>query len=155
MPRIAVVALQTMMPGNAAAAQQMTMPHIKVAAWLKISRLLHCPLALPSCSLVMPPSCCASWLLCGLRLMLPQHQPPLPPVSIVHCHHRRRGRCHRAATAATATTVVKLTIVHGRRKKQQQHHHQQTNSSTNVKTFTSPDNLDLFNLPTVSREINN
>ncbi len=54
-----------------------------------------------------------------------------------------------AAAAAAATTVVKLTVVHCQRKRQQQHHHQHTNSSTNVKTFTSPDDLDLFNLSTV------
>jgi hypothetical protein len=29
-----------------------------------------------------------------------------------------------------------------------QHHHQRTNGSTNVKTFTSPVNLDLFTLST-------
>jgi hypothetical protein len=54
-----------------------------------------------------------------------------------------------AATTATATTVVELTVVHCGRKRQQQHHHQRTNGSTNVKTFTSPDDLDLFNLSTV------
>jgi hypothetical protein len=52
-------------------------------------------------------------------------------------------------TAATATTVIKLTIIHCQRKRQQQHHHQHTNGSTNVKTFISPDDLDLFNLSTV------
>jgi hypothetical protein len=54
-----------------------------------------------------------------------------------------------AATASTATTMVKLAVVHCQRKRQQQQHHQRTNSSTNVKTFTSPDDLDLFNLSTV------
>jgi hypothetical protein len=39
-----------------------------------------------------------------------------------------------------------LTVVHCRRKRQQQHHHQRTNDSTNVITFTSSDNLDLFNV---------
>jgi hypothetical protein len=65
--------------------------------------------------------------------------------------HRCRCRCRQAATTttATATTVVKLTVVHYQRKRQQQHHHQRTNGSTNVKTFTSPDDLDLFNLSTV------
>jgi hypothetical protein len=33
--------------------------------------------------------------------------------------------------------------------RQQQQHHQRTNGSTNVKMFTSPDNLDLFILSTV------
>jgi hypothetical protein len=70
----------------------------------------------------------------------------LPPI-VVHCCHRRR--CRWATTASTATTVVKLAIVHCQRKRQQQHHHQRTNGSTNVKMFTSPDNLDLFNLSTV------
>jgi hypothetical protein len=36
-----------------------------------------------------------------------------------------------------------------KRKRQQQQHHQRTNGSTNVKMFTSPDDLDLFNLSTV------
>jgi hypothetical protein len=45
--------------------------------------------------------------------------------------------------------MVELTVVHCRRKRQQQHHHQHTNGSTNVKTFTSPVDLDLFNLSTV------
>jgi hypothetical protein len=68
---------------------------------------------------------------------------------VAHCHHCLRCHCHQAATAATATTMVELTIVHCQRKRQQQHQHQRTNSSTNMKTFTSPDNLDLFNLSTV------
>jgi hypothetical protein len=42
--------------------------------------------------------------------------------------------------------VVKLTVVHWRRKRQQHHHHQQhTSCRTIVSTFTSPDNMDLFN----------
>jgi hypothetical protein len=45
--------------------------------------------------------------------------------------------------------VVKLAVVHCRRKRQQQQHHQRTNGSTNVKMFTSPDDLDLFNLSKV------
>jgi hypothetical protein len=45
--------------------------------------------------------------------------------------------------------VVKLAVVYCQRKRQQQQHHQRTNGSTNVKTFTSPDNLDLINLSTV------
>jgi hypothetical protein len=64
-----------------------------------------------------------------------------------------------AATAATATAAglppppppppwsnSPLSIV---KERQQQQHHQHTNGSTNVKLFTSPDNLDLFNLSTV------
>jgi hypothetical protein len=51
-----------------------------------------------------------------------------------------------AAAAAVATTVVELTIVHCQRKWQQRHHHQRINGSTNMKTFTSPVDLDLFNL---------
>jgi hypothetical protein len=68
---------------------------------------------------------------------------------IVHRCHRRCCRCRRATTTATATTVVKLTVIHCQRKRQQQHHHQRTNGNTNMKTFTSPVNLDLFNLSTV------
>jgi hypothetical protein len=51
-----------------------------------------------------------------------------------------------AATTATATTVVELTLAHWRRKRQQHHHQQHTSCRTIVNTFTSPDNLDLFNL---------
>jgi hypothetical protein len=69
--------------------------------------------------------------------------------NVVHCCHPRHCRCRRAATASTATTVVKLAIAKCRRKRQQQQHHQHTNGSTNVKTFTSPDDFDLFNLSTV------
>jgi hypothetical protein len=54
-----------------------------------------------------------------------------------------------AATTATATTVVELTIAHWQRKRQQHHHHQHTSCRTIVNMFTSPDNLDLFNLSTV------
>jgi hypothetical protein len=76
--------------------------------------------------------------------------PPLP-VPIVHCHHRHRChcRCRQAASTTTATTMVKFTIVHCQRKRQQQQHHQCTNGSTNVKTFTSPDDFNLFNLSLV------
>jgi hypothetical protein len=45
--------------------------------------------------------------------------------------------------------MVKLASVHCQRKRQQKQHHQRTNGSTNVKTFTSPDDMDLFNLSTV------
>jgi hypothetical protein len=68
---------------------------------------------------------------------------------VVYCHHRCRCRCRRAATASTATTMVKLSVIHCQKKRQQQQHHQRTNGSTNMKMFTSPDNLDLFNLSTV------
>jgi hypothetical protein len=67
--------------------------------------------------------------------------PPLPPLPLPPgCH-----RLHRHP-------VVKLAIAHCQRKRQQQQHHQRINGSTNVKMFTSPDDLDLFNLSTVSRE---
>jgi hypothetical protein len=56
----------------------------------------------------------------------------LPGRHRLHCHHH--GQTHRLPC---------------QRNKQQQQHHQCTNGSTNVKTFTSPDNLDLFNLSTV------
>jgi hypothetical protein len=72
----------------------------------------------------------------------------LPPIVVHRCNHRR-CRCLQAATASTATTMVKLAIIHCRRKRQQQQHHQRTNGSTNVKTLTSPEDLDLFNLSTV------
>jgi hypothetical protein len=50
---------------------------------------------------------------------------------------------------ATTTTVVELTIIDCQRKRQQQQAHQCTNGSTIVKMFTSPVDLDLFNLSTV------
>jgi hypothetical protein len=73
--------------------------------------------------------------------------PLLPPIVI----HHRCYRCRQAATATTttATPVVKLTLIHIQRKRQQQHHHQRTNGSTNVKRFTTPDDMDLFYLSTV------
>jgi hypothetical protein len=74
---------------------------------------------------------------------------PLSPPIAIHRRHRRRCRCPQAATTATVTTVVKLNLVPCQRKRQHQHHHQRTNGSTNVKTFTSPVDLDLFNLSTV------
>ncbi len=74
---------------------------------------------------------------------------PLLPPTVVHRRHRHRFRCRQATAASTATTVVKPTVVHCRIKRQRQQHHQRTNGSTNVKTFTSPDGLDLFNLSTV------
>jgi hypothetical protein len=78
-------------------------------------------------------------------LLLPAVFPPI----VIHRHDRRHYRCCRATTASTATTVVKLAVVHCQRKRQQQQHHQRTNGSNKVKTFTSPDDLDLFNLSTV------
>jgi hypothetical protein len=72
----------------------------------------------------------------------------LPPIVIHRCHGHHY-RCRRAATTSTATTVVKLAVIKCQRKRQQQQRHKRTNGSTNVKTFTSPDNLDLLNLSTV------
>jgi hypothetical protein len=67
---------------------------------------------------------------------------------VVHCHHRRRWHCRQATTASTTTTMIKLTVIHCQRKATAaapaayQRQHQR-------KTFTSPDDLDLFNLSTV------
>jgi hypothetical protein len=72
----------------------------------------------------------------------------MPPLLVSTVHRC----CHQATTAATVTTtitVVKLTILHCQRKRQHQQHHQRTNGSTKVKTFASPDDLDLFNLSIV------
>ncbi len=82
------------------------------------------------------------------------NQTPLLPqllntVSIVYCRHHRRFCCHWATTTATATTFVEFTVVHCQRKRQPQLHHPRTNGSTNMKMFTSPDDLDLFNLSTI------
>jgi hypothetical protein len=75
-------------------------------------------------------------------------RPLLPPI-VFHRHRRCHCRCRRTATASTVTTVDELTVIHCQRKRQQQQHHQHTNGSTIMKTFTSPDNLGLFNLSTV------
>jgi hypothetical protein len=63
--------------------------------------------------------------------------PPPPPLPLPPGHHHLH-----------CTTVVKLTIFHCQRKATAAAH-QHTNGSTNVKTFTSPDDLDLFNLSTI------
>jgi hypothetical protein len=49
-----------------------------------------------------------------------------------------------AVGGGTAITIVELTIVHCQKERQHHHHHQHTSGSTNMKTFTSPDNLDLL-----------
>jgi hypothetical protein len=67
------------------------------------------------------------------RPLLPPPPLPLPPG-----HHR----LHRHHCGQTSRRPLP-------KKRQQQQHHQRTNGSTNVKTFTSPDDLDLFNLSTV------
>jgi hypothetical protein len=64
-----------------------------------------------------------------------------------------------AATATTATAAGlplpplpppwSNSLLSIAKESQQQQHHQHTNGSTNVKMFTSPDDLDLFNLSTV------
>jgi hypothetical protein len=71
--------------------------------------------------------------------------------TLVAGHFCRQSSSTTTTTAATAaaTPVVELTVLHCQRKRQQQHHHQRTNGSTNVKMFTSPVDLDLFNLSTV------
>jgi hypothetical protein len=88
----------------------------------------------------------------------PCHQTPTPPpplnaISIIsrrHCHCCcRHCRWCWATTAATTTTIVKLNAVLCQRKRQQKQHQQLTYNSTNVKTFISPDDLDLLNLSTV------
>ena len=74
---------------------------------------------------------------------------------LTNCHRHCKCQCHctnvaaSPTTASNATTMGKLAVIHCQRKRQQQQHHQHTNGSTNVKTFTSPDNLDLFNLSIV------
>jgi hypothetical protein len=75
-------------------------------------------------------------------------RPLLPPI-VGHRRQRRCCRCCWAATTTTATIVIELTVFDYRKKRQQQQHHQRTNGSTNVKTFTSPGDLDLFYLSTV------
>jgi hypothetical protein len=104
----------------------------------------------------------AGWLMSYLslchQLVLSLCRPLTAPAgcfvaSIKHCR-RHQMPSNATATAATAATVAAAaivdrhlrhcTIVHCQRKRQQQHHHQHANGSTNVKTFTSPDNLDLF-----------
>jgi hypothetical protein len=68
---------------------------------------------------------------------------------LIYLDNRHHCRCRQATTTTTVTTMVELTVFPYQRKRQQQHHHQRTNGSTNMKTFTSPVDLDLFNLSTV------
>jgi hypothetical protein len=49
-------------------------------------------------------------------------------------------------TTVTGGTTTGSTATTRDRKRQQQHHYQCTNGSTIVRTFTSPENLDLFKL---------
>jgi hypothetical protein len=100
---------------------------------------LHLPAAV-MCSYAAAIVCCHQCCCCH------QMPPPPPPLNVIHIVHH--CCCHRF-DAATATTIVKLTIVYCQRKRQQQHHRQCIIGSTNVKTFTSPDTLDLFYLSTV------
>jgi hypothetical protein len=66
---------------------------------------------------------------------------PLPPPPLLtlppsrhHCHHYHHGRTHRCPLSKKEATAAPP---------------QHTNGSTNMKLFTSPDNMDLFNLSTV------
>ena len=49
-------------------------------------------------------------------------------------------------TATDGTPTGGTTTARGRKRQHHHHHHQRTNHSTIVRTFTSPDNLDLFKL---------
>ncbi len=126
---------------------------LSCSGWLLCCLLLRRPLVLSSCCpLVL--LLCTGWLLHGLHQRMP---PPLnaPTTTATSAATSIAAVTTTAATAATATTatattIVELSIVHCLRKRQQQqHHHQHTNGSANVKTFTSPHNLGLFNLSTV------
>jgi hypothetical protein len=105
-------------------------------------------------------SCCDTLL---LRWLVVARSQLNAAIAIKHHCHQSLSSTNNAAAAAAATrppplpppTTVKITVIHGQRKKQQQHHHQRTSGSTNVITFTSLDKLDLFYLPTVSREFSN
>ena len=82
------------------------------------------------------------------------------PVARVGTATARGSRASGGMTTATGSTITVTggtmtatggitaggTTTAGGRKRQQQHHHQRTNHSTIVRTFTSPDNLDLFKL---------
>jgi hypothetical protein len=89
-----------------------------------------------------------------------------PSAFVIACHHATidalvagRFRSQSSSITAAATAAVPpppplpppwsnspSSIVEERQQKQ---HPQRTNGSTNMKTFTSPDDLDLFNLSTV------
>ncbi len=120
---------------------------LSCSGWLLCCLLLHRPLILSLCRpfvLLVH----VGWLLHSL------HQTMMPPSNAPATTTTAAATTIPAvtttsATATTTTTVVKLSIVRCLRKRQQQHHHQHTNGSTNVKTLTSPDDLDLFNLSTV------
>jgi hypothetical protein len=86
------------------------------------------------------------WVSLNTSYAPPLNAPPPPPLNAVfifrrrhrrHRHHRRRRRCrtHRRPLP--------------KKERHQHHHHQRTNGSTIMNMFTSPDNLDLFNLSTV------
>jgi hypothetical protein len=107
-----------------------------VVVWLLVAPSSHPLVALPSHPLVA-------------RQLVIEWPPSNEAAAIGRPHITTTAAANTTATA-TAANVVELTIVQCLRKRQQQHHHQHTNGSTNVKMFTSPDDLDLFNLSTVS-----
>jgi hypothetical protein len=101
---------------------------------------------LPSCPIVVLPSCCASWLLCGICLMLlpPSNATaaglycPPPPLLLLPlppgCHRHHHGQTHRRPLPKKEATATPPPAY------QQQHQ---------CETFPSPDNLDLFHISTV------
>jgi hypothetical protein len=129
---------------------------LSCSGWLLHCLLSHCPLVL-SLHHPLVLLLCAGWLLHGL------HQTMLPPLNaptttaapataiaaVTAAAVTSATATAATATTANATTIVELSIFHCLRKRQQQQHHQCTSGSTNVKTFTSPDDLSLFNLSTV------
>jgi hypothetical protein len=92
-----------------------------------------------------------------------------PSAIVIACHHATNnaliaGRfcCELSSIAATATAAAAAELplppppppwsnspLSIAKERQQQQHHQHTNGSTNIKTFASPDDLDIFNLSTV------
>ena len=105
---------------------------------------LHCSLIILRRLVVLMPLVAPPFRpLVACRLVV--EWPPKKDAATIKCPATTAATAKATVGDGTTTTVVELTIVHCLRKRQQQHNHQCTNGSTNAKTFTSPDNLDLFN----------
>jgi hypothetical protein len=92
------------------------------------------------------------------RHQMPSPPPPFNAISIPCCRHRRRRHCHhhchQTTTATTATNIVELTVVFCQRKSNSIITTSIPMTTTNVKTLTSLDNLDLSSLSTVFEVFN-
>jgi hypothetical protein len=95
--------------------------------------VIHCPLL--SLHTVMQPSMLLLPAAFAANCCPPPPTPPLPlPPGHHHCHRHHSGRTHHCLLPKKLATAAAPPAY-------QQH--------TNLKTFTCPDDLDLFYLPTV------